>query len=165
MKVYKGELPNKVFVINGKKRKQLAPRCDLLNRSEVFAWGDPKPSIEMKAETFKMITNAVTQLAFAILCDYLGTIDGRAEALYQRFKYRIVAKFNPHMGWTLSQDQIDNAIGEILAVETEFAGHRNRVANERPPLLTVTGQTPSGVVKIDEGRDQGDPTVNQPKKR
>ena len=52
------------------------------------------------------------QCAFAILMDYLGD-EQRAGALYQDFKFRVIAALPRDSAWTLTGRQIENAIARI----------------------------------------------------
>lgn len=159
MKIYKGETPDKVFVINGSRRKKLDLCSNRMRRANWFAWGNSK-MIAGGLDQQMRHSNGLMQLAFAILADHFGTTDGRAEKFYQRFKYRTVANYDTHSGWSLSSDEIDAVIGAIMQVENDTRIGRQQIALERPPLLTVTDQS----VKITQGRDQGDPSVNAAKR-
>ena len=55
------------------------------------------------------------QLALAILADHLGN-DEEALNLYQRFKWAVVAEF-PHRSWTLTSDEIDQALQTLHKAE------------------------------------------------
>jgi hypothetical protein len=52
------------------------------------------------------------QAAFAILMDYLGD-EARARALYQDFKFRVIAAFSANSDWILTGAQIENALVRI----------------------------------------------------
>src|SRR6266536_3514675 len=56
------------------------------------------------------------QCALAILIDYLGD-EERARALYQDFKFKVVARFPRDSEWTLSGRQIENAISKMAHVQ------------------------------------------------
>lgn len=78
----------------------LPPRLDLRNHSTTgFEWGYGG--------------SGPAQLALALLCDHLGD-DGRAQDLYQAFKWRVVATLRAD-AWTLTSDDIDRALGQIRA--------------------------------------------------
>ena len=52
------------------------------------------------------------QLALAILMDHLGDTE-RAKALYQDFKWKVIAKLPMDEDFTLTDEQIESAISEI----------------------------------------------------
>jgi len=52
------------------------------------------------------------QCAFAILMDYLGD-ESRVRALYQDFKFKVVAAFPGNSDWTLTGCQIETALSRI----------------------------------------------------
>ena len=100
MKTFEGRREGHVAVVtvNG---RSLKPRLDLRNHSPTgFEWsyGGSGPA----------------QLALAILADHLGD-DERALTLYQQFKWHVVAAL-PQSGWTLTSDDIDEA---LLALRKE----------------------------------------------
>ncbi len=54
--------------------------------------------------------------ALAILIDYLGD-EERARALYQNFKFKVVARFPANSEWRLTGRQIENAISKMAHVQ------------------------------------------------
>jgi hypothetical protein len=75
--------------------RPLNPRLDLWNHSPTgFEWGYGG--------------SGPSQLALALLADHLGD-DKQAVSLYQSFKSAVVAKL-PGRGWTLTSEQIQNAL-------------------------------------------------------
>ncbi len=60
-----------------------------------------------------------SHLKTLFLMDYLGD-EERAKALYQDFKFKVVAAFPANSEWTLTGRQIENAIARF--------GHRLRGA-------------------------------------
>lgn len=56
------------------------------------------------------------QCALAILIDYLGD-EERARALYQDFKFKVVARFPTNSEWTLTGRQIENAISKMAHMQ------------------------------------------------
>jgi hypothetical protein len=54
------------------------------------------------------------QCAFALLMDYWGN-EERASALYQQFKFAVIARFAPNSDWALTGCQIENAIARIAS--------------------------------------------------
>lgn len=84
--------------------RALAPRHDLRNHSPTgFNWGYGG--------------SGPAQLALALLADVLGD-DERALAVYQNFKWRVVARLD-NAGWELTDD-------EVRRVVTELEGCRDR---------------------------------------
>ena len=78
--------------------RRLNPRLDLWNHSPTgFEWG--------------YCGSGPAQLALAILADHLRD-DEQALNFYQRFKWAVIAEL-PGRGWTLSSDDIDQAIAAI----------------------------------------------------
>lgn len=103
MKQYEGQHTRRgvVVTVNG---MPLNPRLDLRNHSPAgFEWnyGGSGP----------------TQLALAILADYLGD-DQEALNLYQRFKWRVIAEL-PWKCWTLTAHEIGEALQRLRAAERE----------------------------------------------
>lgn len=83
--------------VNG---RPLNPRLDLWNHSPTgFEWGYGG--------------SGPAQLALALLADHLSD-DEQAVRLHQEFKFRVVAKL-PHGGWTLSSEQVRNALVALKA--------------------------------------------------
>ena len=88
-------------MVNG---RPLNARLDLYNHSPTgFEWG--------------YCGSGPAQLALAILADHLSD-DGEALNLYQRFKWAVVAGL-PAQGWTLSSDEINQALQRIREEETQ----------------------------------------------
>lgn len=106
-KIYHGtRLPNHslTVTVNG---RRLDPRSDLQNHSPTgFEWGYGG--------------SGPAQLALALLADYLGN-DDRARALYQAFKFAVVAKL-PKRGWSLTSRDIDHALQTIRELEAVAGG-------------------------------------------
>lgn len=85
----------------GKSPYPLQERQDIINHSPTgIAWGYGG--------------SGPAQASVAILIDYLGDLE-RALALYQDFKFRLVAKFPPNSEWTLTGRQIEHAIALLAA--------------------------------------------------
>jgi hypothetical protein len=83
----------------GKSPYPMQERQDIVNHSPTgIAWGYGG--------------SGPAQCAFAILMDYLGD-EERARALYQDFKFRVVAAFRPNAEWTLTGRQIENVIAKM----------------------------------------------------
>lgn len=108
MKTYRGDrIGGCVVTVDG---RPLPPRLDLRNHSPTgFEWGYGG--------------SGPAQLALAILCDHLGDDDlaeglyhafAEAEALYQEFKWRVIASL-PAGEWTLTTDDIERVLSEIRA--------------------------------------------------
>lgn len=97
MKRYEGKRTNYgAFVtVDG---RALDPRWGLHNHSpDGFEWGYGG--------------SGPAQLALAILADHFGN-DSKALAVYQSFKFAIVARLPKH-GWTLTSRDIDRALRPI----------------------------------------------------
>jgi hypothetical protein len=97
MKVYKGKREGYVaeVTVDG---HPLNPRLDLWNHSPSgFEWG--------------YAGSGPAQLALALLADHLGD-DDAAVSLHQDFKSQVVASL-PYRGWTLSSEQIRNALAGL----------------------------------------------------
>jgi hypothetical protein len=85
--------------------RPLNPRLDLYNHSPTgFEWGYGG--------------SGPAQLALAILVDHLGDIRD-ALNLYQRFKWDVIAELPRSKTWTLTSDQIDQALERIRAQDKE----------------------------------------------
>ena len=85
----------------GKSPYPMQERQDLINHSPTgIAWGYGG--------------SGPAQCSFAILMDYLGD-EQRARALYQDFKFTTIAKLRPNQPWTLTGEQIEQAIRRIGA--------------------------------------------------
>lgn len=83
--------------VNG---RPLNPRLDLWNHSPTgFEWGYGG--------------SGPAQLALALLAEHLGD-DDQATSLHQDFKFQVVANL-PHGGWTLTSEQICNALAGLKA--------------------------------------------------
>jgi hypothetical protein len=83
--------------VNG---QPLNPRHDLRNHSpDGFEWG--------------YSGSGPAQLALAILADHLGD-DARAQALYQEFKFTVVAGFQGDE-WRMNSTAIDEALKRIFS--------------------------------------------------
>jgi len=99
MKLYEGKR-NRGYVevcVNG---VPLNPRLDLHKHSVTgYEWGYPG--------------SGPAQLALALLADHLND-DKQALARYQSFKSRVIATL-PDDGWTLTSDQIDEALQAVPA--------------------------------------------------
>jgi len=96
VKIYQGKRKKGVLqvkvTING---RALKPRLDLFSHSPTgFEWGYGG--------------SGPAQLALALLADHLGD-DEAAIRLHQDFKRTVVAKL-PHREWTLTSDQIAQAV-------------------------------------------------------
>jgi hypothetical protein len=94
MKRYEGRREGHAALVTVEGRP-LNPRLDLWNHSPTgFEWGYGG--------------SGPAQLALAILADYFGN-DEQALVFYQGFKRAVVSKF-PYRGWTLSAEQIEQAL-------------------------------------------------------
>lgn len=90
--------------VNG---RPLDPRLDLWSHSPTgFEWGYGG--------------SGPAQLALAILADYLAD-DEEALALYQQFKWALVAKLPKH-AWRLTSRQIDEALQAIRSQDIVAGG-------------------------------------------
>lgn len=87
-------------VINGKgKTLNLEASLRVVNHSPTgFCWGYGG--------------SGPAQLALAILMDHLGDTE-RAKALYQDFKWKVIAKLPMDQDFVLTDEQIESAISEI----------------------------------------------------
>lgn len=89
-----------IVTVNG---RSLNSRRDLRNHSPTgFEWG--------------YSGSGPSQLALAILTHHLGD-DIEALNLYQRFKWTVIAEL-PFKQWTLTRDDIDQALNRIRAERT-----------------------------------------------
>jgi hypothetical protein len=87
-----------VTVTDGAGGRGLDPRHDLRNHSpDGFEWGYGG--------------SGPAQLALALCADALGD-DDRAQAVYQRFKFKVVAALGGDT-WTLTEDQIRATVADI----------------------------------------------------
>lgn len=87
--------------------RPLKPRHDLHNHSpDGFEWG------------FR--GSGPAQLALAIVADHLGD-DRRALAIYQSFKFNVVADL-PERGWALSSDEVQAALDGICRQNLDDGG-------------------------------------------
>lgn len=97
MKTYEGrrDYHTTVVTVDG---RPLDPRFDLWEHSPSgFEWGYGG--------------SGPAQLALALLADHLED-DGRAVALYQEFKWLVVANLS-RPTWALTSDDIDKALGAV----------------------------------------------------
>jgi hypothetical protein len=83
----------------GKEPRPLPLRHDLRRHSDEFNWGYGG--------------SGPAQLALALAADVLGD-DEAAQDVYQRLKFRVVGRLAED-GWTLSEQQLRQAIREIEA--------------------------------------------------
>lgn|SRR5579885_1943873 len=99
MIIYSGSLKRGVVRFDGRDRRPLDPRTDIINHSPTgFAWG--------------YSGSGPAQLALAILVDALG--DERwAERLHHEFKRRVVANWPPDADWTITSDEVRRIAREI----------------------------------------------------
>jgi hypothetical protein len=85
----------------GKSPYPLQERQDIVNHSPTgIAWGYGG--------------SGPAQCALAILMDYFED-EERARALYQQFKFAVIARFAPNSDWTLNGRQVEHAIARIAA--------------------------------------------------
>jgi Family of unknown function (DUF6166) len=83
----------------GKSPYPMQERQDIINHSPTgIAWGYGG--------------SGPAQAALGILLDYLGH-EAHARALYQDFKFKVIAKFPPNSEWTLTGQQIENALPDL----------------------------------------------------
>jgi hypothetical protein len=83
----------------GKSPYPMQERQDLINHSPTgISWGYGG--------------SGPAQTAFAILIDYLND-EERARALYQDFKFKVIAAFPANSEWTLTGAQIESALAAI----------------------------------------------------
>jgi len=83
----------------GKSPYPMQERQDIVNHSPTgIAWGYGG--------------SGPAQCALALLLDYLGD-EERARALYQDFKFKVVAGFPTNSAWRLTGRQIENAIAKM----------------------------------------------------
>ena len=110
MKVYRGTRADDggtVTVSDGTGERPLTPRLDLRRHSPTgFEWGYGG--------------SGPAQLALALCADALGD-DDRAQDVYQRFKFKVVAAL-PGDAWTLTEDQIKSAVSDIERTQARVAG-------------------------------------------
>ena len=105
MKTYEGRREGyaALVTVNG---RPLNPRLDLWNHSPTgFEWGYGG--------------SGPAQLALGILADHMD--DGQALAVYQQFKWVVIAKLPKH-AWKLTSRQIDQALNEIRPPEVMAGG-------------------------------------------
>ena len=106
MKCYTGRRQGYAAMVTVDGRR-LNPRWDLWNHSPTgFEWGYGG--------------SGPAQLALAILADHLRD-DEQALNFYQRFKWAVIAEL-PGRGWTLTSDDIDQAIAGIRHQELVAGG-------------------------------------------
>jgi hypothetical protein len=106
MKCYAGRRQGYAAIVTVDGRR-LNPRWDLWNHSPTgFEWGYGG--------------SGPAQLALAILADHLRD-DEQALNFYQRFKWAVIAEL-PGRGWTLTSDDIDQAIAVIRDQELVAGG-------------------------------------------
>jgi hypothetical protein len=87
----------------GKSPYPMQERQDIVNHSPTgIAWGYGG--------------SGPAQCALAILIDYLSD-EERARALYQSFKFKVVARFPTNSEWRLTGRQIDNAIAKMAHMQ------------------------------------------------
>jgi hypothetical protein len=87
-----------VVLEDGKPPRRLDLRLDLRNHSPTgLEWG--------------YSGSGPAQLALALAADLLGD-DERAQAIYQRLKFKLIAGL-PHDGWELSEERMRAAIDAI----------------------------------------------------
>jgi hypothetical protein len=82
---------------SGQPARPLDLRHDLRHHSSEFNWGYGG--------------SGPAQLALALAADVLGD-DEAAQDVYQRLKFRVVGRL-PEDGWSLTENQLRNAIGQI----------------------------------------------------
>jgi hypothetical protein len=83
----------------------LQERQDIINHSPTgIAWGYGG--------------SGPAQCAFAILMDYFQS-EAAARALYQRFKFKVIAALPQNSRWTLNGSQIESALGPIRLDKSE----------------------------------------------
>jgi hypothetical protein len=118
MKTYKGRREGHAALVTVN-RHPLNPRLDLWNHSPSgFEWGYGG--------------SGPAQLALALLADHLGN-DDEALKLYHDFK-RTVANLPSH-GWTLTSEQIQNAVAALKApflAETVLSSNAGPETNPQP---------------------------------
>ena len=87
--------------------RRLKPRVDLWNHSPTgFEWGYGG--------------SGPAQLALAILADHCES-DEQALNFHQRFKWAVVAGL-PHRGWTLTSEEIEQALHRLREQEALSGG-------------------------------------------
>ena len=92
-----------VTVCDGQKSEPLPLRLDLFNHPPTgFSWGYGG--------------SGAAQCSFALLMDYFGD-EEQARALYQDFKFRVIAKFPANSEWTLSGREIERAISRLSILQ------------------------------------------------
>ena len=104
MKRYEARAFGTVFIWEGARRRELAPRLDLRNHSPTgFSWG--------------YLGSGCAQLALALLVDVLGD-KGRALDLYQRFKERAIATRNQDHPFEMTDAQV---LEHVASIEKDAA--------------------------------------------
>lgn len=99
MKTYYGRTDGTVLVQDAERTYPLNPRLDLVKHSPSgFGWGYGG--------------SGAAQLALALLADLLGD-DTRALALYQEFKWRVIARLPYGQPWGLTSREALAALESI----------------------------------------------------
>jgi hypothetical protein len=97
-----------VQVVDAKGSRALNPRFDLRNHSPTgFSWG--------------FAGSGPAQMALALCADALDD-DERARRVYQRFKFRVVARWKMGEPWTITQADIVKAVEAIERERNPAAG-------------------------------------------
>jgi len=99
----------------GKSPYPLRERQDIVNHSPTgIAWGYGG--------------SGPAQCALAILIDYLGD-EERAQALYQDFKFKVVARIPRNSEWKLTGRQIENAISKMAHMQHKEGGESRGISS------------------------------------
>lgn len=99
-------------------------RRDVSDHAEAFAWGH----VRIGTRESKAIVPGAAQLALALLCHALNN-DGRALALHQRFKMRVMDKWDPLKTWSMTPEEIAATCDKIEEDEPS-AAQRDAIARE-----------------------------------
>jgi|SRR5215831_4057297 len=125
MKTYVGEhWGDAVYIVEGRSRKKLDPRLDVMCKSTGFCWGMPH-------------ADGSAQLAFAILVDHTKDV-GTAIRYYQRLKYRTVATYLKDAPFELRSEEVEKHLVDMRRIEDETRQDRAAVLRDRPvPMIDV----------------------------
>lgn len=131
-----------VKVSDGLKSIDLPLRTDLAKHADAFAWGNTK----IGERESKAMKPGAAQLALSLLCHALNN-DGRASALHQRFKNRVMAKWTFEQAWSMTVEEIAAVCDKIEADEMPTAQReaiaREAVAGDREPAAGVASKVTS----------------------
>lgn len=121
----------------------LPPRFDISRHADGFAWGP----IMVGTRPSKATVPGAAQLALALLCHALNN-DGRALALHQRFKMRVMEKWPADHAWSMTPEEIAVVCDKIeendsLTVAARVEVSREPVIGDREPAVGLASETTS----------------------